>query len=108
MTKRLIKGEEFITTGWGIVAIAATLAGVSIVLLGAAALSSEYTSKCAPDATSGKQVCTTSFEWKGWSGIPLQSLASMAGMASGAYVLYLKKQQPGGGSDAAATTEASS
>jgi hypothetical protein len=101
MTK-LTKSEPFVSTAGGILAIVATLAGVSFVMLGAALLSSEYKSSCAPDAA-GKQVCTSSFEWKGWAGIPLEGLASTVGIASGAYVVFIKKQRPGGGDDATAT-----
>lgn len=59
-----------------------------IVCIFGALLSIEYESNCTTQEDTGKTLCTTRSAWKGWSGVPIQSLASAVGIAAGGYAAW--------------------
>lgn len=89
----MLKLERTVSTAFGILAMCLTS---GIVLIAGLALSIEYESNCTTSEATGRTLCSTKSAWKGWTGIPIQSLAGAAGTAGGAYAAYRfgRKQQP--------------
>lgn len=83
----MAKREKVVSTGFGLFTMCLTLL---IALIVGAAFSVEYESSCSTSESSGKTLCTTRSAWKGFSGIPIEPLAGVAGSIGGALALYFK------------------
>lgn len=81
----MAKPEKIVSTGFGIFAMCLT---AGIVLIFGIIFSVEYESSCVTNEQTGKVACSTKSAWKGWSGVPVQSLAGAIGTAGGAYAAY--------------------
>lgn len=70
-----------------VLAIATTIGSVTIV---GALFSSQYKSDCTINLKTHTKTCTDHFEFNGFSGLPLQPIASAFGVGMGAFVLVSK------------------
>lgn len=86
------KPERVVSTTSGIVAMCLT--AIAVMAFGTL-FSVSYKSECTRD-DKGSRSCTDKLEFLGWSGLPLQPIASAVGIGAGMFVVYARAKNPSG------------